>query len=114
MKWLLLAGAVASEVIASLTLKAALENPLLFVIVGAGYVTAFGLLGSVLRRGLALGVAYGIWAAMGVALTALLAAVLFAEPLTPLMLAGIALVIGGVLCVELGSHSTPAKEQTAG
>jgi small multidrug resistance pump len=114
MKWLLLAGAIASEVIASLTLKAALENPALFAVVGAGYVTAFGLLGSVLRRGLALGVAYGIWAAMGVALTALLAAVLFGEPLTLLMLAGIALVIGGVLCVELGSRREPVEEQITG
>ena len=41
-KWLLLAGAIASEVIASLCLKAALENPVLFVIVGAGYVAAIG------------------------------------------------------------------------
>ena len=105
----MLAGAIASEVIASLCLKAALENPVLFVIVGAGYVAAFGLLGAVLRQGLALGVAYGIWAAAGVALTALLAAVLFGEPLTPVMLAGIALVIGGVLCVELGSHGAPVK-----
>lgn len=113
MKWLLLAAAIASEVTASLTLKAALENPVLFVIVGAGYMAAFGFLGSVLRQGLALGVAYGIWAAMGVALTALLAAVLFGEPLTLLMLAGIALVIGGVLCVELGSHRAPAKERVS-
>ena len=60
-KWLLLAGAIASEVIASLCLKAALENPVLFVIVGAGYVAAFGLLGAVLRQGLALGVSSITW-----------------------------------------------------
>lgn len=111
MKWLLLAGAIASEVSASLSLKAAMENPVLFVVVGVGYVAAFSFLSGVLRRGLALGVAYGIWAAMGVALTALLAAVIFDEPLTLLMLAGIALVIGGVMCVELGSHKAPIKEE---
>lgn len=111
MKWLLLAGAIASEVIASLCLKAALESPLLFGIVGVGYVAAFVLLGAVLRRGLALGVAYGVWAAMGVTLTALLAAVIFGEALTPLMLFGIALVIGGVLCVELGSRRAHVNEE---
>lgn len=109
MKWLLLAGAIASEVAASLSLKAALGNPLLFVISAVGYAIAFTLLAAVLRRGLPLGVAYGIWAAMGVALTALLAAAIFHEPLTPMMLGGIALVVGGVLCVEIGSHQKSEK-----
>lgn len=113
MKWLLLAGAITCEVVASLCLKAALENPLLFAVVGIGYIISFGLLGAALRRGMALGVAYGIWAALGVTLTALVAAIIFGEPLTLLMLTGMALVIGGVLCVELGSHRTPAREEPA-
>lgn len=118
MKWLLLAGAIVCEVTATLSLKAALDNPIFFVIVGVGYIAAFTLLAGVLRQGLALGVAYGIWAAIGVALTALLAAVIFDEPLTPMMLGGIALVIVGVLCVELGSHpatrpADPATEATS-
>jgi small multidrug resistance pump len=57
-----------------------------------------------------LGVAYGIWAALGVILTVLLAALLFGEPLTPMMRTGVALVIGGVLCVEIGSHKRPNEE----
>lgn len=81
------------------------------VLVVIGYATAFGLLSAVLRRGLALGVAYGIWAAAGVALTTLFAAVLFQEPLSPVTLAGIALIIGGVLCVELGSHSAGKNKE---
>jgi small multidrug resistance pump len=112
MRWILLAGAIVSEVTASLSLKAALEQPVFFVVVVLGYVAAFVLLAAVLRRGMALGVAYGVWAAMGVAATALLSAALFAETLTPTMLAGIALVIAGVLCVELGSHP-PAPETSA-
>jgi small multidrug resistance pump len=67
-------------------------------------------LARVLRAGLALGVAYGIWAALGVILTVLLAAAIFGEPLTPMMLMGVSLVIGGVLCVELGSHKHQQKE----
>lgn len=113
MGWILLAGAIVSEVTASLSLKAALEQPVFFVVVVLGYVAAFALLAAVLRRGMALGVAYGVWAAMGVAATALLSAALFGEALTPIMLAGITLVIAGVLCVELGSHPVaPAAPST--
>ena len=53
---------------------------------------------------MALGVAYGIWGASGVALTAILSAVIFGEALTPVMLGGIGLIILGVLTIELGSQ----------
>jgi small multidrug resistance pump len=110
MKWFLLAGAILSEVTASLSLKAALENPAFFIVVVLGYSASFAFLAGVLRKGLGLGVAYGIWAALGVTLTVLLAAVLFGEALTPVMMVGVAMVIGGVLCVELGSHKERAEE----
>jgi small multidrug resistance pump len=110
MKWIFLAGAILSEVTASLSLKAALENPAFFIVVVVGYAASFGFLAGVLRKGLGLGVAYGIWAALGVTLTVLLAALIFGEALTPMMLIGVAMVIGGVLCVELGSHKEPAME----
>jgi small multidrug resistance pump len=110
MKWILLAGAITSEVAASLSLKAALNDPAFFIIVVAGYIASFAFLTGVLRAGLALGVAYGIWAALGVILTVLLAAAIFGEPLTPMMLMGVTLVIGGVLCIELGSHQHSQKE----
>jgi small multidrug resistance pump len=47
------------------------------------------------------GIAYGVWTAFGVALVALIARVLFAEPLTWVMVAGIALIVAGVLTIEL-------------
>ncbi|MBR7503027.1 hypothetical protein KCW65_23395, partial [Mycobacterium tuberculosis] len=56
------------------------------------------------RTGFPLGVAYGIWAATGVALTALAGRVLFRERLTRVMIAGIALIIVGVLLIEVGSQ----------
>lgn len=113
MRWILLAAAIATEVAASLSLKAAQTEPWFFVLVVLGYVSAFACLSLALRRGMPLGVAYGIWAAAGVALTALLSAAIFGEPLTPLMLGGIALVIVGVLCVELGSHREPPPTPVA-
>jgi small multidrug resistance pump len=103
-KWLLLATAIASEVSASLSLKAALDDPRFYVVVGLGYVTSFSLLAVVLRLGMPLGVAYGIWSALGVALTAVLSTLIFGEPFTGLMGVGLAVIIAGVLLVELGSH----------
>lgn len=101
---LLLLGAIVAEVTGSLSLKGALEHPALYGVVAAGYISAFTLLAFVLRTGMPLGVAYGIWAASGVALTAIMSRVLFAEPITPLMAVGIIVVMAGVLCVEIGSQ----------
>ncbi|QIX28466.1 QacE family quaternary ammonium compound efflux SMR transporter [Nocardioides sp. JQ2195] len=106
-RWLLLAGAVTSEVSASLALKGALDQRWFYAVVVAGYLSAFALLAAVLKRGMGLGVAYGIWAAAGVASTALLSALIFDEPLTPVMLIGLGVIIAGVLLVEIGSqHAT--------
>jgi len=54
------------------------------------------------QRLLPIGVAYGVWAATGVALTAIIGRLLFKDPLTWLMGAGIACIIAGVFLIELG------------
>jgi small multidrug resistance pump len=108
--WILLVAAVVSEVTATLALKGALDRPAHYVVVVAGYVAAFTLLTMVFRAGMGLGVAYGIWAALGVAGTALLSALLFGEAVTPVMLVGIVLVVAGVLAVEVGSHRAHRAE----
>lgn len=103
MAWLFLIGAIVSEVAGTLSLRAAVGGlKLWYVVVGVGYLVAFALLSLALGEGLALGVAYGIWAAVGVALTAVLSKFIFKEPFTVLMAAGIALIAVGVLLVELG------------
>ena len=107
-KWTMLGVAIISEVVATLALRAALDHRAWFVVIAAGYLVAFVLLGAVLAAGMPVGVAYGIWAASGVALTAVLAAVVFRDPLTVRIGLGIAAVIAGVLLVELGSHRAPA------
>jgi small multidrug resistance pump len=103
--------AIGSEVGATLSLRASggmRDKRWLPVIIG-GYLFAFVMLSLALAEGIALGVAYGIWAAAGVALTAVLARVIFKEPLTRVMAAGIVLVAAGVLIVEIGAtvgHTT--------
>lgn len=66
------------------------------------YVSSYVFLSLALRQGIPLGVAYGIWTACGVALTALLSFLLFREPFTWLKGLGVALIIGGVLLVDMG------------
>lgn len=103
MAWIYLAAAIACEVTATLSLRRAVEAPRWYALVVPGYLASFVLLSLTLAAGMALGVAYGVWTATGVALTALLSRVVFREPLTPLMVAGIGLIAGGVLLVEMGS-----------
>ena len=48
-RWLLLIGAIATEVMASLSLKGALDAPGFFVLVAVGYIAAFLFLSFALR-----------------------------------------------------------------
>lgn len=107
-KWALLFAAIAVEVAATLSLRASQDHSAWLVVVVAGYVGSFILLTMVLRSGMPVGVAYGIWGASGTAATAVLAAVMFGDPFTWPIVAGIGLIAGGVLLVEFGSRAPAA------
>lgn len=109
-KWLFLMGAIIAEVTGTLALKAALDSPALYIVVGLGYAAAFVFLSLTLRVGMPLGIAYGIWGAAGVALTAVFSLVLFAEPLTPVMITGIVFIMAGVILVEVGNREDDAHQ----
>lgn len=105
MRWAFLALAIVCEVSATLALRQATVTGRRRwrVVVGVGYLAAFTLLCLTLATGVPLGVAYGTWAACGVALTALASHVLFDEPLTPTMWAGIGCIVAGVALIEVGA-----------
>lgn len=107
MAYLLLTLAIASEVIATVSLKLSEGFTRLVpsVVVVVGYLAAFGLLSQALARGLEIGVAYGLWAAAGVALVAIAGTLVLGEALTWVQVGGIALVIAGVLALELGGRA---------
>jgi small multidrug resistance pump len=107
-KWALLSGAILTEVTGTLSLRACQDQRLWLILVVAGYVASFFLLTRVLRAGVPVGVAYGIWGASGTAITAVMASLIFDDPFTWPIVAGIGLIIVGVLMVELGSR--PAVE----
>ena len=56
-----------------------------------------------------MGIAYALWAGIGVVLVAIISWVFFHENLTVMQIAGMGLVIAGVLLLELGA-AHPAKE----
>jgi small multidrug resistance pump len=102
--WFWLAGAIASEVTATVALRFShgFSRLVPSIIVVLGYVAAFLALSQALVRGMPLGVGYGIWAATGVSLVALIGVTFLGESLTLVQIGGIVLVIGGVLALELG------------
>jgi small multidrug resistance pump len=103
-RWLLLGGAIVTEVTGTLSLRGALDHAWLYAVTVVCEVISFFLLVKVLQAGMPLGVAYGIWSALGVAATAVLSAFLFDEAFTAVMVLGLALIVGGVVLVENGSR----------
>jgi small multidrug resistance pump len=106
--YVLLALAIACEVVATVSLKLSegVTRLVPSVVVVVGYLAAFGFLSQALARGLGVSVAYGLWAAAGVALVAIAGTVLLGETLTWIQIGGIGLVIAGVLALELGAQPT--------
>jgi small multidrug resistance pump len=108
-KWALLIAAIAVEVAATLSLRASQDHSAWLAVVVAGYVGSFVLLTLVLRIGMPIGVAYGVWGASGTAATAVLAAAIFGDPFTWPIVMGIGLIIAGVLLVEFGSQQAAKR-----
>ena len=96
--------AIAGELAGTMSLRMASSSgrKRWWIGVVAGYVVAFSMLSVTLAQGVPLGVAYGIWSAAGVAITAVLSRIFFKEPLTWVMSIGIILIVGGVLLIEVG------------
>jgi small multidrug resistance pump len=104
MGYVFLAGAIFVEVAATLSLRASdgfSKAPYAIVVV-VGYIAAFAFLTMALERGLPLGIAYGIWAAVGVAAVAVLSVPIFGESLTAVQVGGLVMVVFGVVALEAG------------
>ncbi|WP_329109292.1 multidrug efflux SMR transporter [Micromonospora sp. NBC_01699] len=98
--------AILSEVTATIALRISegFSKLVPSIIVVVGYVIAFALLAEVLKRGMPVGVAYGVWSAIGVALVAVIGAAFLGDSLTWIQVGGLVLVIAGVAALELGAR----------
>jgi small multidrug resistance pump len=104
MPYLYLAIAIVAEVIGTSALKAAegFTRPLPSLIVVVGYGTAFYFLSLALKF-IPVGIAYAIWSGVGVALITLIGWWLFKQRLDLPALAGIAMIVAGVIVIQLSS-----------
>ncbi|GAB2462395.1 small multidrug resistance pump [Conyzicola lurida] len=105
MGYLFLALAIVGEVIATTFLKLTSGERAVwwaYPIVAVGYVFAFTMLAQTLSKGVPLGIAYAIWAGVGVVLVAAISWLVFHETLTWTQIAGMVLVVAGVTLLELG------------
>lgn len=103
--WVLLGCAILSEVSATISLKLSdgFTKLVPAAVVVVGYLASFVLLGMVLKRGMSVGVAYGVWSACGVALVALIGVAFLKETLTWIQVGGLVMVMAGVVAIEMGA-----------
>lgn len=103
MSWFWLLLSIVCEVGATLSLRASvgMHRKRWLIPVVAGYALAFFFLSLTLAAGMPLGVAYGLWSAIGVVVVCLLGRVIWRDPLTRRMLLGIGFIVVGVILVEV-------------
>ncbi|MBC3919438.1 multidrug efflux SMR transporter [Undibacterium sp. CY18W] len=104
--WIFLGIAIAGEVIATSALKASegFSKPIPSIVVAVGYLIAFYFLSLTLKT-MQVGVAYAIWAGLGVVLVSAIAWIVYGQKLDLPAIAGMALIISGVMVMNLFSKS---------
>ncbi len=105
MLWLFMFGAIALEVMGTISLKlsAGFTKPLFVVITIVGYLASFACLGLALK-GLPVSTAYAIWAGVGTALVSIIGMVFLSEPSSLIKYGCIALIVIGVVGLHLADR----------
>lgn len=100
--YLLLGGAIICEVFATTMMKLSNGFTVLWPSIGmiVGYLLCFYCLGKALVT-IPLSVGYAIWCAVGIVLTSIIAVAFFGDKLSLQAIAGIALIIVGVIMVNV-------------
>ena len=107
MGYVYLALAIIAEVIATTALKSSQEftKPVPSLVVVLGYGSAFYFLSLVLKT-IPVGIAYAIWAGVGIVLVAIVAAIIFKQiPDIPAII-GMLLIVCGVVVINVFSKTT--------
>lgn len=108
MNYVYLMCAIVAEVIATSSLKASdgFSRPLPSLVVALGYGTSFFFL-SIIVKTMPVGIVYALWSGAGIVLVTIVAAIWLKQvPDRPAML-GMALIVAGVVVVNLFSKSVP-------
>ena len=107
MQWLFLFLAIMGEVIGTSALKASdgFTKIVPSIIVIAGYAIAFFFLSLTLKQNINIGVVYAIWSGVGVSLISVIGYLYYKQTLDIPAVLGIALIIIGVMIINLYSKS---------
>jgi small multidrug resistance pump len=107
MSWLYLMIAIAAEVLGTSFLRASqgFTKPLPSLAVVIGYGLAFFFL-SLTLRDIPVGIAYAVWSGAGVTLITAIAWIFFDQKLDAAAILGIALIVAGVVVLNLFSKAT--------
>ncbi|APU28717.1 small multidrug resistance pump [Pseudomonas sp. NFACC19-2] len=105
--YLYLAIAIAAEVVATTSMKAidGFNKPLPLLLVIGGYAIAFWMLILVVRT-IPVGIAYAIWAGLGIVLVSIAAMFIYQQKLDLPAVLGMGLIVSGVVVIQLFSQST--------
>lgn len=105
-QWIFLFIAILSEVIGTTALKTTAGFTRLWpsLVVVVGYAMAFYFLSLTLRT-MPVGVAYAIWAGVGIALITLLGWLLFGQTLDVAAIVGLLLILAGVIVLKVFSRT---------
>jgi len=106
MTWATLLAAICLEVVGTSLLQASNQFTKLWPTVGMGvcYLGAFYFLSLTLRT-IPVGVAYAVWSGLGVVLISIIGMVLFKQRLDLPAVLGLAMIVGGVVVINLFSKS---------
>ncbi|MBF7143737.1 MULTISPECIES: DMT family transporter [Pseudomonas] len=101
-----LAIAICAEVIATVSMKAVkgFSTPLPLTLVIIGYGIAFFMLTLVVRS-IPVGIAYAIWAGMGIVMVSIAALFIYGQRLDVPAMAGMGLIVAGVVVIQLFSKT---------
>jgi small multidrug resistance pump len=104
--WVYLGLAIVAEVIATSALKSSVgfSRPAASIVVVAGYSIAFYFL-SLALQSIPVGVAYAIWAGVGIVLITLVAWLLYGQALDAAAIVGLGLIIAGVVVLNVFSRA---------
>lgn len=105
--YIYLAIAIAAEVVATTSMKAidGFNKPLPLVLVIGGYAIAFWMLTMVVKS-IPVGIAYAIWAGLGIVLVSIAALVIYQQKLDMPAVVGMGMIVSGVVVIQLFSSST--------
>ncbi|ENU35923.1 DMT family transporter [Acinetobacter parvus] len=105
--WIFLCVAIIAEVIATSALKSSegFSKPIASVVVVLGYIIAFYCLSLTLKT-IPVGIAYAIWSGVGIVLVTTIAWIVFGQKLDVWGIIGIALIMSGVLVLNLLSKTS--------